>query len=352
MPTSRPRSRARRRSGFALPAVLAVTGVVTLIFLVAITALASLSAEAASARARVRFLQRAMSAEAALSFMAATEPTRAYGFGVNDIRQTLEMEGPQQEPSNVSGVPVEKVMADGRRYTMDVDGPLVLRLQDQAGLINTAQLFGQPHERFLESAGVQPGERQALIARYTDYIDSDDLRQPNGAERADYADGGPANRRLIRPTEWLSILGARQAVEPKKWRALRDALAADATSATQNVNTAGPAALAVWFGLNDSQIETLMRVRAERPLTSLYDVASVTGAVLDLDQEQIFTYPSGATILTLHDTRSAWVYRARLTLTPFGLEQPLWIDQTELTEAPKRARADTTDAIRLPYAPR
>lgn len=104
MPTSRPRSRARRRSGFALPAVLAVTGVVTLIFLVAITALASLSAEAASARARVRFLQRAMSAEAALSFMAATEPTRAYGFGVNDIRQTLEMEGPQQEPSNVSGV--------------------------------------------------------------------------------------------------------------------------------------------------------------------------------------------------------------------------------------------------------
>ena len=202
------------------------------------------------------------------------------------------------------------------------------------------------------AAGVQPGERQALIARYTDYIDSDDLRQPNGAERADYADGGPANRRLIRPTEWLSILGARQAVEPKKWRALRGELAADATAATQNVNTAGPAALAVWFGLNDSQIETVMRVREERPLTSLYDLASMTGAMLDLDQEQIFTYPSGVTILTLHDTRSAWVYRARLSLTPFGLEQPLWIDQTELTEAPKRARADTTDAIRLPYTPR
>ncbi|MGN7099928.1 hypothetical protein, partial [Brevundimonas diminuta] len=63
------------RRGFALPAVLAVTGVVTLIFLVAITALASLTAEAAAARARVRFLQRAMTAEAALAYMAATCPS-------------------------------------------------------------------------------------------------------------------------------------------------------------------------------------------------------------------------------------------------------------------------------------
>ena len=39
-----------RRDGFALPAVLAVTGVVTLIFLVAITALARLTAEVKAAK--------------------------------------------------------------------------------------------------------------------------------------------------------------------------------------------------------------------------------------------------------------------------------------------------------------
>jgi hypothetical protein len=48
--------------------VLAVTGVVTLIFLVAMTALASLTAEAASARARVRFIARALTAEAMMTF--------------------------------------------------------------------------------------------------------------------------------------------------------------------------------------------------------------------------------------------------------------------------------------------
>lgn len=347
-PGRRPRPDQRR--GFALPAVLAVTGVVTLIFLVAITALASLTAEAAAARARVRFLQRAMTAEATLAYMAATEPTRAYGFGVNDLRGSLDMDF-REEPANASGLPVEKVVADGRRYLMDIDGPLVLRLQDQAGLINVAQLFGQTHERFLEAVGVEASERQPLIARYLDYADHDDLRQPNGAERGEYADGGPANRRLMRPAEWLSILGARAAVDPRAWRRMRDHLSADPTASSQNVNTASPEALAAWFGLNETQAETLIRVRELRPLTSLFDVSNVAGVALNEDYERIFTYPSGVTILTLHDTRSAWTYRARLTLTPSGLEQPLWIDQTELTEAPRRARADTSDAIRLSYAP-
>ncbi|MGO4410932.1 hypothetical protein AB4Y66_12880, partial [Brevundimonas sp. M-11_2] len=100
-----------RRDGFALPAVLAVTGVVTLIFLVAITALASLTAEAASARVRVRFLQRALTAEATLSYMAATEPMRAYGFGVNDARGFMDL-AQTDAPANLSGAAVEPVRLD------------------------------------------------------------------------------------------------------------------------------------------------------------------------------------------------------------------------------------------------
>ena len=340
-----------RRQGFALPAVLAVTGVVTLIFLVAITALASLTAEAASARARIRFLQRALTAEATLSYMAATEPTRTYGFGVNDVRGSFDMDY-SEEPSQVSGIPVDKIMADGRRYLMDVDGPLVLRLRDQAGMINTSMLFGQVHERFIKALGVETSKSQSLIAQYLDYSDADDLRQPNGAERGEYSDGGPANRRLIRPSEWLSILGAREVVDKERWRALRDDLAADPTAASLNVNTASPAVLAILFDLTEAQTEALIRAREQKPLTSLFDVANVTGATLTEDSEQIYTYPSGVTLITIRDTRSAWTYRARLSLTPPGLEQPLWIDQIELTEAPRRAVADTSDATRLPYAPR
>jgi hypothetical protein len=339
------------RQGFALPAVLAVTGVVTLIFLVAITALASLTAEAASARARVRFLQRALTAEATLSYMAATEPMRAYGFAINDVRFFMDLAQAEMPPS-LPDAAVEPIRLDGRPFLMDVEGPLVVRMRDEAGMINMAMLYGQPYERLMERIGVDANLRQAMMARYQDYIDTDDLRQPNGAERRDYPDGGPANRRLMRPAEWLSILGAREAVDKRRWRELRDDLAAAPMSATVNVNTASPAVLAILFGMREDQAQALIRAREEAPLTSSTDIANVTGMPFGEDFERIYTYPSGAMVFTVRDTRSAWTYRARLTLTPSGLEQPLWIDQTELTEAPRRAVADTSDATRLSYAPR
>lgn len=340
-----------RRDGFALPAVLAVTGVVTLIFLVAITALASLTAEAASARARVRFLQRALTAEATLSYMAATEPMRAYGFAINDVRGFMDL-GQTEPPPSLSDATVEPIRADGRPYQMDVDGPLIVRMRDQAGMINMAMLYGQPYERLMERLGVDASLRQEMIARYQDYVDTDDFRQPNGAERRDYPNGGPANRRLMRPAEWLSILGAREAVDKQAWRALRDDLAADPISAAFNVNTASPTVLAIMLNMSEAQAQALIRAREEAPLASLADIVNVTGLPLGDDFERIYTYPSGSTVLTIRDTRSAWTYRARLSLTPSGLEQPLWIDQTELTEAPRRAVADTSNATRLPYAPR
>ncbi|MFK4059034.1 general secretion pathway protein GspK [Brevundimonas sp. NPDC046655] len=344
-------SRTLRRDGFALPAVLAVTGVVTLIFLVAITALASLTAEAASARARVRFLQRALTAEATLSYMAATEPMRAYGFAINDARGFMDL-AQTEPPPNLSGAEVQPVRLDGRPFLMEVDGPLVVRMRDEAGMINMALLYGQPYERLMERLGVDAGQRQEMIARYQDYVDTDDLKQPNGAERGDYPDGGPANRRLMRPAEWLSILGAREAVNKKAWRELRDDLAADPMSAAVNVNTASSNVLGILFGMSEDQAQALIRAREQAPLMSATDIANVTGMPFGEDFERIYTYPAGVTVITIRDTRSAWTYRARLSLTPSGLEQPLWIDQTELTEAPRRAVADTSDATRLPYTPR
>lgn len=339
------------RDGFALPAVLAVTGVVTLIFLVAITALASLNAEAGSARARVRFLQRALTAEAQLSYMAATEPFKANGLSVNDLRAANEY-GETLPPTSPSGLPVELIRLDNRPYQMDLDGPLVVQLQDQAGMINLAQLRGLPMSRLMERLGIEASLRDTLAIRYQDYLDLDDLRQANGAERRDYVEDGPPNRPLLRPSEWLSVLGMRNAVERERWSATKDKLASDPLSNAININTASPEALAVLFGLSQDQTAAVVREREIAPLLSIDALETMFGATGVWDYEQIYTFPTNVTLLTIRDTRSAWTYRARLSLTPSGLEQPLWIDQTELTEAPRRAVADTSDATRLPYTPR
>lgn len=337
--------RNRKRSGFALPAVLAVTGVVTLIFLVAMTALSSLQAEAASARARIRFMAHAMTAEAMMTYMAATEPMSPTGINVGGPRM---FDDGIYDPSGGAG---ELVRLDGRGYQADVEGLLLITPQDQAGLINLAYLQDASYQRLGEALGLSEGATRRLASLYRDYIDQDDLKQPNGAEASDYNGDGPANRVMRRPDEWLSLLGMRGAVRTSAWRRLRPYMAMDSTSPNENVNTANAETMQILYGATPSQIESAFRAREQQPFLSFAEFSAATG-LPDTSGESFYTFPSGRILLTIADSRSAWVYRSRLSLTPSGVERPVWIDQTELKEAPGRAVADLSNAVRLPYAPR
>lgn len=341
------------RSGFALPAVLAVTGVVTLVFLVAITALASLTAEAGSARARVRFLQRAITAEATFSYLAATEPLSPAGFALGGIRAPDAFDTSQSPTSGSAGTAAAgQLRLDGRPYELGEPGALIMTFQDQGGMINFAGLSDAQWQKFAEMAGVPTTVAREVGPRYRDYVDADSLVGPGGAEQTAYVGQAVANRPLRRPSEWLSLLGVRAAIESAKWRALRPNVAADHTRTSINVNTASATALQIMLGISETQAQSAIRARQNTPFNDLSDLAAVTGGGILGDAEAFYTLPTGRIVYTFRDTRSPWTYRARLTLTPRGLEQPVWIDQTELTEAPRRAVADISDATRFPYAPR
>lgn len=337
----------QHRAGFALPAVLAVTGVVTLVFLVAITALASLTAEAASARARVRFLQRAMTAEAMISFIGATEPVSQTGFALGSPRSYDEFGLPQTSATSTS-----QLWLDGRPYELSEPGDLLITLQDQGGMINLAGLSDSQWQAFAEKLGIPTTLARQAGPRFRDYVDTDSLVGPGGAEQSAYGADAVANRSLRRASEWLSVIGMRTAVHSANWRMLRPDVATDHTLTLFNINTATPAALTIMFGLSQAQAQRAIIARQTTPFNSVLDLMAATGGPVLYDQETLYTAPSSRVIYTFRDTRSPWTYRARLTLTPTGLEQPVWIDQTELTEAPRRAVADISDATRFPYAPR
>lgn len=345
----RARGRPIDRQGFALPAVLAVTGVVTLIFLVAITALASLTAEANSARQRVSFLQRALSAEATVAFMAATEPLRVDGVRINgqvDIDE-LMLEGEERADGELTHL----IRTDGRPYQMDMKGPLVLRLQDQAGLINLNQLERDSFDRFLRLLGVNEGQYEVLYARFTDYRDMDQFRQPNGAEQPQYAGARVPNRPLIEPSEFLSILGVADQVDPRNWRRVEPGLVADSSRSIFNMNTATPHALEVRFDLTQSQIERLIAARETLQIRGGIDAETAIGQPLMWDADISYANHSPSLKLSFQDSQSRWVYRSRLTLNPYQPDRAIWIDQPQLLEAPARARTDITDAAQLPYSP-
>ena len=344
--------RLRMRRGFALPAVLAVTGIVTIVFLVAMTALYSLTAEAASARSRVAFLQRALTAEATLSYMATTEPatTRGIAFGAPRPGAMADDE------ASGEGVAIltDEIRFDGSVYRMEASGPLIVRLRDQAGMINLSTLKPDQTARLAERLGAPDRVARTLPDRVGDFMDADGERRLGGAEARDYPEGAaPANRPFRRIDEFLSVLGARGEISSSRWRGLRDDLTVDRTSPRFNANTASETTLEVLFGADPRQAQRAVRQRQTAPFSDGSAFAAALGVSAGLfDPDTPLLFPSGTTIITLRDGLSPWVYRFRLMLSPRDLERPVWIDQTDMLEAPRRQAAETKNVPRLPYTPR
>lgn len=332
-----------RRSGFTLPAVLAVTGTVTLIFLVAITASANLTREANAAQARVRFMEAALTLEAGVAFMVATEPLGLDAVAVGQPRSLDEFSVGQSQGATTP------VHLDNRPYSTEPFAPMILSLQDEAGMINLAGLDETQTLRLSDALGIGGSLSRRTHQIYLDYIDADSGRRVEGAEQPDYGRSRVANRYFLRPSEFLSLLGVRQGVDNRRWRGLENDLAFDRNTFLVNVNTASSQTLQVLYGVTPAQAEAAIRARQSAPFMSLEDFLGATGTANVVGDERRYTFPSGRFVYTIRDTRSRWTYRARIALTPAGAERPLWIDQTELKEAASDADSNPTDATLFPY---
>ncbi|WP_426041894.1 hypothetical protein [Brevundimonas sp. TWP2-3-4b1] len=318
-----------------------------MIFLVAITALSSLNAEAGSARARVRFTERALTGEALIVYAATTEPMNLRGIAIGGVRFEEDMGDGAFTGTKLARA---EIFLDGRPYSTDVQGPIALRLQDQGGLVNLATLDDRGFGRLAALLGMNTESVRGLRARTMDYTDSDALEQINGAEKSKYGSATIANRTLRRPSEWLSVLGIRNAVQGRAWQRLKTSITADPAAPYWNVNTATPTTLRVLLGMTDREIEASIRERGQRPLTSLSDLGAAAGMALTDDPEQIYTFPNGKIVFEIRDGRSRWTYRGRVVLTPSRPERPFWVDQHETLETPDPTGTELSNAEPFPYA--
>jgi general secretion pathway protein K len=341
-------SRAAPDRGFALPAVLVVVGMLALVFLVAVSALDTLARQTRQAKQAVEFEQAALSLEAKAAFLAATEP-----LGEDAVRVGAPRASSRSAPGLGHAFLARDVVAlhlDGRRHSY-AGGRFWLSLQDAAGLINLDQLSPEARLRLMAALGVPAERRPALLDRLGDDMDPDDLKRMLGAEALDYAAAGlppPRNRPLTRPVEALGVLGWREAVPRQAWAGMRDQLSADPVSPEVNVNTASPLALEVLLGLSPEQARAAVAARAAAPFLTIADLTRVSGPVLS-EPERSYTRPNGRFALSAASPSAGLVSRARIGLTPEGLERPLWIEDRSL--APATAAERTPPPADAPVFP-
>ena len=315
------------KRGFALPAVLAVTAIVTLVFLVAILALDSLADQTRRAMALSRFETQALGLEAHAAYAAAIGVPTARGLEVPDLARRAD----------------PRLATDRTAYRPSGAPTLRISLQDEAGLINLDNLPQASMARLMVELGVPADQRAALVDRFSDFTDIDDLSRVDGAEAYAYRDRGlppPPNAPLHGVDQALGVVGWKDAVPRERWRALRGDLTADPTSAAFNANTATAATLKVMFGFDDAQLAAVAERRRAAPLTGLEDLGRAAGVRMSGDAERVYGFPNGRFAVKIVAPGAGLTYRTRIVLTPRDRERPIWIEDAALSLSPAQGKAE------------
>jgi len=251
------------------------------------------------------------------------------------------------EPSSGNALlaPDGALVLDGRPYLIGEHTQIAV--QDERGLLNVNITREQVLRRFLAGLGL-PLERQSrLIDTLADYIDIDDLKHINGAERADYERAGlapPANDFLVSHDElkripgWIEFfadlhrVGGQAAVD----RVLR-LFAADRTGGI-NVNTAPREVLRAVAGIDPLRVEALLEQRRKMPFVNLSQLLPFTNGPLDDENTQLV----GANSLRVTHSRDdlPFLLECRLVLTPSAIDVPVQANQCRRRLRPDAAGDD------------
>jgi hypothetical protein len=285
-----------------------------------------------------------------LLFLLATRPVSRRGLEIGN-RLTFVVKDGILKRLNSRFFTDRVLLFDGQPYHHTDRPGILVRLQDEAGLINLETASDAELSAFVGGYGLATQSVSILVDRLRDYLDADDLRRPHGAERGDYAALGfdnPANGPLATPWQALAIPGWK-AVE-RLWRDDADVPLLTSGPGTRfNVNTAPPPVLRRWWQIGRSDIDRIIARRAIMPFRNFVDLSSSVPA-LAADNARSYSFaPVGAVIVQIEDTATGLRRRFAIDRLPPGSDLPWRIRYViDLPSARRNADAARSDVLRSP----
>lgn len=178
-----------------------------------------------------------------------------------------------------------EIPLDGTPYRLSED--TTLKIQDSNGLISLTTINSEALRNLLIMSGASPEDLNSLIDCLLDWVDPDDLKRLNGAERFDYSALGyePRNMR-IQYLEELKLV--------KGFSDFYQKLAPYLTILPQtgfNPNTAPKEVLKAYLGINDETAKVLMDRISISPVRSDSELYLLTGKKI-VKEEGVYFYPS------------------------------------------------------------
>jgi general secretion pathway protein K len=241
---------------------------------------------------------------------------------------------------------------DGRAYR--VSPSISVRVLDERGLLAINTLDDRILIKLFNQLGIPADQHARMLDGLRDYIDDDDLKHLNGAERDDYiaANRAPPPNDFLRSREQLAdVMG---------WERVFLALDRAETLATQaqtleqdsavmpgvrerflalfstsrhggvNVNSAPAAVLSLMPGLNPLRVSALLDQRRIKPFNNLAELAPFANG--PLDEEVIGLVGANAWRVTIAKAGLPFLLECQLTITPGERDRP-----TRLKECRRRS---------------
>jgi hypothetical protein len=318
-----------RKRGFALPTVVMTIAILTVVMVGATLALESYRARAGDALGDANLQTRALTAEAYIGYLAATQPFNSVAMDVGGLGSATGGADDQLDEGETL------VRLDGRPYFWNEDDAvsdstrLVVRLQDEAGLYNFSSADLDSLTYLFNNLGVDETVSPLLAQEVIDY----NTNRTNPATP-------------MRSLAELYSLADANVLTPPMRAKLREISSFQPNNNTENINTAPRLVLQSWFNLGVDEAQLLIDTRAQTPYTNIGQAAVVTTAT-----NATYVLPTGRIRLTITDPRTGRSVRSTIVLTSSNTERPFWIENRQSLTLDPIPASELLDAETIPAIP-
>lgn len=155
----------------------------------------------------------------------------------------------------------------------------IINLQDSAGLINVFQIDRSLFKQLLAHHGIEKERGDIFLDSLLDWMDTDDLIRPNGAESNYYHkqnerfNDSPPNRMIDSHDELRLVRG----MDNHLFNTIAHLLDFTITNQGINPNTMPKETFFLFNGLDEEKIERIINKRREKPIETLGDLTFISG---------------------------------------------------------------------------